>query len=150
VSLFFFRFYIYIINSPLLFISSKIILLIYSILNLSNLSTFIEMSLSTIRTPDIRLSLDHIENSPRGTRFLLPIPNTKPELEGRQCWPVSYKDDYTYYLKRSRNRSVLTSLKRETCRYWLKNPSGLLCGDTLTKRQKDTSKRYFILANFEL
>jgi hypothetical protein len=41
------------------------------------------MSLSTIRTPNIRLSFDHIENSPRGTRFLLPIPNTKPELKGR-------------------------------------------------------------------
>jgi hypothetical protein len=98
------------------------------------------MSLSTIRTPDIRLSLDYIENSPRGTWFLLSIPDAEPELEGRQCWLVSYKDDYTYYLERSSNRNVLTSLKQEICRYWLKNPSGLLSGDTPTKRQKDTSK----------
>jgi hypothetical protein len=75
------------------------------------------MSLSTMRTPDMRLSLNYMENSLRGTRFLLPIPNTEPELEGRQCWPVSYEDDYIYYLKRSGNRSVLTGLKRETCRY---------------------------------
>ena len=108
------------------------------------------MSLFTMRTPDIRLSLDYIENSPYGTRFLLPIPDAEPELEGRHCWPVSYKDDYTYYLKRSRNQSVLTSLKQETCRYWLKNPFRLLCGDTPAKRQKDTSKRHFILAHFEL
>jgi hypothetical protein len=65
----------------------------------------------------MRLSLDYMENSPYGTRFLLPIPNAEPELEGRQCWLVSYKDDYTYYLKHSGNRSVLTSLKRETYRY---------------------------------
>ena len=75
------------------------------------------MLLSIMRTPNIRLSLNYIENSPYSTRFLLPIPNTKLELEGRQCWPVSYKDDYTYYLKRSGNRSVLTGLKQETCQY---------------------------------
>jgi len=75
------------------------------------------MSLSTIRTPAMRLSLNHMENSPQGTRFLLPIPDTEPELEGRQCWPASFKDDYTYYLERSSNRSVLTGLKRKTCRY---------------------------------
>jgi len=75
------------------------------------------MLLSIIRTPNIRLSLNHIENSPYGTRFLLPLPNTKPELEGREYWPVSFKDNYTYYLKRSRNQSVLTGVKREDCRY---------------------------------
>ena len=69
------------------------------------------MSLSTMRTLNIRLSLNNIENSPRSTRFLLLIPNAKPELKGRQCWPVSYEDDYTYYLERSGNRSVLTGLK---------------------------------------
>ena len=103
-----------------------------------------------MRTPNMRLSLDYIENSPYGTRFLLPIPNAKPELEGRQCWPVSYKDNYTYYLKYSSNRSVLTGLKREICQYWLKNPSGPLCGDTLAKRQNDTNKRNFIITHFEL
>jgi hypothetical protein len=61
---------------------------------------------------------------------LLYIPDAEPELEGRQCWPASFKEDYTYYLKSSGNRSVLTGLKRETCQYWLKNPSGLLRGDT--------------------
>jgi hypothetical protein len=95
------------INLPLLFITLKIILLTYSILNPP---TFVKMSLSTIRTPNIRLSLTNIDVSPRGTAFMLPIPNTKPELEGRQCWPVSFKDDYIYYLKRSGNRSVLTGL----------------------------------------
>jgi len=70
-----------------------------------------------MRTPDMRLSLNHIKNSPHGTRFLLPIPNAEPELEGRHYWPVSYKDNYTYYLKRSSNQSVLTGLKREICRY---------------------------------
>jgi hypothetical protein len=68
------------IKSPLLFITLKLILLIYLILNPS---TFIEMSLSTMRTPDMRLSLDYMENSPYGTRFLLPIPDAEPELEGR-------------------------------------------------------------------
>jgi hypothetical protein len=68
------------------------------------------MLLSIMRTPKGRLSLNNIENSPRGTRFLLPLPNTKPELEGCTYWPVSFKDDYTYYLKRSSNRSVLTGL----------------------------------------
>ena len=58
----------------------------------------------------MRLSLDHIENSPQGTRFLLPILDAEPELEGRQCWPASFEDDYTYYLERFNNRSVLTSL----------------------------------------
>ena len=72
------------------------------------------MSLSTMRTPAMRLSLDHIENSPQSTRFLLPIPDTEPELEGCQCWPASFEDDYTYYLERSSNRSVLTGLKRES------------------------------------
>jgi hypothetical protein len=68
------------------------------------------MLLSTMRTPKGRLSLNNIENSPQGTRFLLPLPNAKLELEGRACWPVSFKDDYTYYLKRSSNQSVLTGL----------------------------------------
>jgi hypothetical protein len=36
-----------------------------------------------MRTPDIRLSLAYIENSSRGTAFLLPLPNAKPEIEGR-------------------------------------------------------------------
>ena len=103
-----------------------------------------------MRTLTIRLSLDYIENSLQGTRFLLHIPDAEPELEGRQCWPASFKDDYTYYLKRSGNQSVLTGLKRETCRYWLKNPSGPLCGDTPAKRHKDANKRHFILAYFEL
>ena len=71
------------------------------------------MSLSTMRTPNMRLSLDHMENSPHGTRFLLPIPNAKPELEGRGCWPVDFKDDFTFYLERSKNRSILTGIKRE-------------------------------------
>jgi hypothetical protein len=51
----------------------------------------------------MRLSLDHIENSLCGTRFLLPIPNAELELEGHYCWLVSYKDDYTYYLEYSGN-----------------------------------------------
>jgi hypothetical protein len=41
------------------------------------------MLLSTIRTPNIRLSFEHIENSFYNTRFLLPILNTKLELKGR-------------------------------------------------------------------
>jgi hypothetical protein len=65
----------------------------------------------------MRLSLTYIENSLRGTIFLLPISNIELELKGRQYWPASFKDDYTYYLERSNNRSVLTSLKRETYRY---------------------------------
>ena len=69
------------------------------------------MSLSIMRTPNIRLSLDYIKNSPYSTRFLLLIPNIKLELKGYYYWPVNYKDDYTYYLKRSSNRSVLTGLK---------------------------------------
>jgi hypothetical protein len=68
------------------------------------------MSLSTMRTPKGRLSLDNMENSPRGTRFLLPLPDAEPELEGCACWPVSFEDDYTYYLECSGNRSVLTGL----------------------------------------
>jgi hypothetical protein len=75
------------------------------------------MSLFTMRTPNIRLSLNHIENSPHSTRFLLSILDAKPELEGHHCWPVSYKDNYTYYLKRSSNQSILTGLKQEICQY---------------------------------
>ena len=108
------------------------------------------MSLSTIRTPNIRLSFDHIENSPRGTRFLLPIPNTKPELEGRGCWPVNFKDDFTFYLKRSKNRSILIGIKREDYRYWLRNPSGQLRRDTATLRASNANKRHYILAHFKL
>ena len=74
------------------------------------------MLLSIIRIPKWRLSLNNIENSPRGTRFLLPLSNTKPELKGCTCWLVSFKDNYTYYLKRSSNQSILTSLQRNT--YW--------------------------------
>ena len=69
------------------------------------------MSLSIIKTLNIRLSLTYIKNSLRNTIFLLFIPNTKPELKGYYYWPVSYKDDYTYYLKRSSNQSVLIGLK---------------------------------------
>jgi hypothetical protein len=68
------------IDLPLLFITLKIILLTYSILNPP---TFVKMSLSIIRTPIIRLSLTNIDISPRGTAFMLPIPNAEPELEGR-------------------------------------------------------------------
>jgi hypothetical protein len=75
------------------------------------------MSLSMMRTPDIRLSLTNMDVSPHGTAFMLPLPNAEPELEGRLYWPASFKDDYTYYLKRSGNQSVLTGLKRETCQY---------------------------------
>jgi hypothetical protein len=75
------------------------------------------MSLFTMRTLNIRLSFAYIKNSPRGTAFLLPLPNTKPEMEGRQYWIVNFKDDYTYYFERSGNRSVLTGLQRETCQY---------------------------------
>ena len=88
----------------------KIILLTYSILNPF---TFVKMSLSTMRTPDIRLSLINIDVSPRDTVFMLPLPDTEPELEGRSYWPASFEDDYTYYLERFNNRSVLTGLKRE-------------------------------------
>jgi hypothetical protein len=98
----------------------------------------------------MRLSLANMEVSPRGTAFMLPIPDAEPELEGRECWAVSFEDDFTYYLERSGNRSVLTGLKRETCRYWLKNPSGPLRGDTPAKRQSDANKRNFIIAHFEL
>jgi hypothetical protein len=108
------------------------------------------MSLSMMRTPDMRLSLVNMDVSPYGTVFMLPLPDAEPELEGRLCWPASFKDDYTYYLKRSGNRSVLTGLKRETCRYWLKNPSGPLYRDTPAKRHEDANKRHFILAYFEL
>jgi len=103
MSLFFYRFYIYIIDSLLLFINLKIILLIYSILNLLNLFIFIKMSLFIIRTLDIKLSFNYIKNSFYNTRFLLYIFNIKLELKGRYYWPISYKDDYTYYLKRSNN-----------------------------------------------
>jgi hypothetical protein len=68
------------------------------------------MSLSTIRTLDMKLSLTYIENSLRNTAFLLPFLDTEPEIKGRQYWPVNFKDDYTYYLKHFSNRSVLTSL----------------------------------------
>jgi hypothetical protein len=108
------------------------------------------MLLSMMRTPNMRLSLDYMENSPCGTQFLLPIPDAEPELEGRQCWPVSYKDDYIYYLECSGNQSVLTGLKREICRYWLKNPSRPLRGDSSVEHQKDANKRNFIIAHFEL
>jgi hypothetical protein len=72
------------------------------------------MSLSMMRTPDMRLSLANMEVSPRGTAFMLPIPDAEPELEGCECWAVSFEDDFTYYLERSSNQSVLTGLKRET------------------------------------
>jgi hypothetical protein len=72
------------------------------------------MSLSIIRTPNIRLSLININVSPYGTAFILPLFNIKLELKGRLYWLASFKDDYTYYLKRSSNQSVLTGLKRET------------------------------------
>ena len=72
------------------------------------------MLLSIIRTLNIRLSLINIDVSPYGTAFILPLSNTKLELKGRLYWPASFKDDYTYYLKRSSNQSVLTGLKRET------------------------------------
>jgi hypothetical protein len=36
-----------------------------------------------MRNSDIRLSLANIEVSPRGTAFMLPIPNAEPELERR-------------------------------------------------------------------
>ena len=76
---FFLNLYI-LIDSLLLFITLKIILLIYLILNPS---TFVKMSLSTMRTPNIRLSLTNINVSPCGTAFVLSIPDAEPELEGR-------------------------------------------------------------------
>jgi hypothetical protein len=39
------------------------------------------MSLSIIRTPNIRLSLANMDVSPRGTVFMLSIPDAEPELE---------------------------------------------------------------------
>ena len=78
---FFLNLYI-LIDSLLLFITLKIILLIYSI---SNPFIFIEMSLSTMRTLNIWLSLIHIKNSLRDTVFLLPLLNIKLEIKGRQC-----------------------------------------------------------------
>ena len=61
------------------------------------------MSLSIIRTPDIRLSFVNINVSPYGMAFILPLSNAKPELKGHLYWPASFKDDYTYYLKCSSN-----------------------------------------------
>ena len=75
------------------------------------------MSLSTMRTLNIRLSFNYIKNSLYNTRFLLLIPNIKPGLKGRQYWPINFKDDFTFYFKRSENRSILISIKREDCRY---------------------------------
>jgi hypothetical protein len=43
------------------------------------------MSLFIIRTPNIRLSLANIKVSPYGIAFMLPILDTKPELEGCKC-----------------------------------------------------------------
>jgi hypothetical protein len=68
-----------------------------------NPSTFVKMSLSIIRTPNIRLSFANIEVSSRGTAFMLPIPDAELELKGCEYWAVSFKDDFTYYLKRSSN-----------------------------------------------
>jgi hypothetical protein len=68
------------IDLPLLFVTLKIILFTYSILNPPN---FVKMSLSIMRTPNMRLSLANIDVSPRGTAFMLSIPNAEPELEGR-------------------------------------------------------------------
>jgi len=62
------------------------------------------MSLSRVaRTPGSTLSLDYMENSPRDTRFLLPIPDAEPELEGRKCWADGTKDEFVIYLERSNN-----------------------------------------------
>jgi hypothetical protein len=43
------------------------------------------MSLSTMRTPNMRLSLANIEVSPRGTAFMLSILDAKPELKDCEC-----------------------------------------------------------------
>jgi hypothetical protein len=91
-----------------------------------------------------------MENSPRSTRFLLPIPDAKPELEGRGCWPVDFKDDCTFYLKRSKNRSILIDIKREDCQYWLRNPSRQLRRDTAALCASNANKHHHILAHFEL
>ena len=76
------------------------------------------MSLSkSVRLLRLTLSLNNIYNSPYSTYFLLSLPNIKPELEGHKCWPNSIEDDFTYYIKRSRNYSILTNIKQEDYYY---------------------------------
>jgi hypothetical protein len=96
----------------------------------------------------IMLNVNKITDSPAGTRFMVPSP--PPEVDGRECWPPNLHEEYSYYLERSLNRSVLTGLKREDHRRWLRNPSGKLQGETTQERAEDANKRTQILANFEL
>ena len=51
-----------------------------------------------------RLDISNLDNSPRGTRFMLPDPG--PEANGRECWDNDLCHAYEHYLERSNNRSV--------------------------------------------
>jgi hypothetical protein len=53
-------------------------------------------------------------------------------------------------LERSGNRSVLTGIKREDYRRWLRNPSGPLIGATAKAKARDANTRTQALRHFEL
>jgi len=95
-----------------------------------------------------RLNISNLDNSPRGTRFMLPNPSL--EANGRECWDINLCHAYKHYLERSNNQSVLYRKKRADYRRWLGNPKGPLEGETKEERQDDANTRTQALRYFEL
>ena len=102
----------------------------------------------TFGTISDRLDITNINNSPRGTRFILPDPG--PEVNGREYWDTDLYYAYEYHLERSDNRGVLFGKKRADYHRWLNNPSGPYKGETKEERQFDRNTRIQTLGYFEL
>jgi hypothetical protein len=95
-----------------------------------------------------RLDITNLDNSPRGTRFMLPDPG--PEADGREYWDTDLCHKYEHYIERSNNRLVLFGKKRADYRRWLSNQSGPLEGNTRKERQFDANTRIQAIRHFEL
>jgi len=77
-------------------------------------------------------------------------PEPPAEADGRHCWPEGCYLEYDHYIERSGNRSVLTGVKREAYRRWLRNPSAKPVGDTPKEKADDRNTRTQCLKFFEL
>jgi len=95
-----------------------------------------------------QLDINHVRDSPKGTRFMLPSPG--PEADGRKCWDDNLSLLFDHYLERSKNRSVLTGMKRENYLFWLRNSSAPLRGETKEEKARDANDRTQALRHFEL
>lgn len=88
-------------------------------------------------------------SSPRGVMYLPSSP--PPESSGLECWDKEELiPKYLKWLGDSKNRRVLTPLKRYNYRDHLENPTATSDHPNPVERQRYSNEKYHVLKHYEL